>query len=122
VGLLAGRCCWGKQGLVEEMVGGMEAPEEVKEAELSIVTAEGLMAFVSIGAMSYPEGATEMMTLAALAHCYTTVGDEAQALACRQRASRLLTSQAQDVITDQTQDDERIGVLHGFAHRTPEEG
>jgi hypothetical protein len=115
VGLLTEAMLLGQQGLVQETVRGMSVPEEVKEAELSIVTAEGLMAFVSIGAMSYPEGATEMMTLAALAHCYTTVGDEAQALACRQRASRLLTSQAQDVITDQTQDDERIGVLHGFA-------
>jgi hypothetical protein len=40
VGLLAGAELLGQQGAVEELVRGMDAPEEVKEAELRIATLE----------------------------------------------------------------------------------
>jgi tetratricopeptide (TPR) repeat protein len=88
VGLLAGAVLLGQQGLVEEMVGGMGAPAEVKEAELRIAMLESRLS--STEPSSRPE------LLITLAESHTAVGDETQAIACLQQALRLCAYQSDD--------------------------
>jgi hypothetical protein len=93
VGLLAGAVLLGQQGLVEAMVGGTDAPAEVKEAELRIARLEARVSHCS----------SPVEALLELSECHEAVGDEAQAIACLQQAERSC---------DQADDIRRAKVLH----------
>jgi tetratricopeptide (TPR) repeat protein len=80
VGLLAGAVMLGQEGLVEEMVGGMEAPEEVKEAELDIARQEARVVVLSGEGSSPAERRLRAALLIALAVGHEAVGDETQAI------------------------------------------
>jgi hypothetical protein len=91
VGLLAGAVLLGQQGLVEAMVDGMEAPEEVKRAELRIATLEARMIVLSDLGLSPGRLSSQANVLSALAVAHEAVGDEVQAIACLQQAARLFS-------------------------------
>jgi tetratricopeptide (TPR) repeat protein len=87
VGILAGAVLLGQQGLVEAMVGGMEAPEEVKKAELDIARLESSRFALPQGALSPAKVSTQADLLLALAGGHEATGDEAQAIRCLQHAA-----------------------------------
>jgi tetratricopeptide (TPR) repeat protein len=96
VGLLAGLLLLGQLRRVEETVTGMEAPESVKDAELRIATLESLVTSGSSGeGLTPPEEWSDCVV--ALAEAHAAVGDEAQAIACLQRARRICADLADDV-------------------------
>jgi tetratricopeptide (TPR) repeat protein len=89
VGLLAGAVLLGQQGLVEEVVWEMDAPEEVKKAEHHIAMLESLMVATPRSVSPPSEHLPQADFLVSLADSHVAVGDEVQAVACLQQASRL---------------------------------
>jgi tetratricopeptide (TPR) repeat protein len=104
VGLLAGAVLLGQDGLVEAMVGEMEAPEEVKKAELRI-------AMLEFGQVALPQEASsaeasfQAKVLIALAGDHQALGDEAQAITCLQQAARLFPDHTDDTTRARTLND-----------------
>jgi serine/threonine protein kinase len=89
MGLLTGAVLLGQQRSVEAMVRSMNAPEEVKQAELHIATVES-----SMGPFSRADGSSRADVLVALAASHEAVGDEAQAIACLRQVVGCLDRQA----------------------------
>jgi tetratricopeptide (TPR) repeat protein len=97
VGLLAGAVLLGHQGLVEAMVMGTEAPEEVKKAELDIARLELSKIAWDGGEVSPADLCSQADELRALAAAHEAVGDKAQAIACLQQAARLFPEHTDDI-------------------------
>jgi tetratricopeptide (TPR) repeat protein len=117
VGLLAGAVLLGQQGLVEEMVETMEAPETVKKAELEIARLESRRIAVPQGPSSPAEGTSQAEVLRALAAHHKAVGDEARAIACLQQAARLFPDHTDDIKWAQTLNDLAVALSRRGDHK-----